>query len=142
MLLTAVICVVVVIAYAIYKLSRENVDASASSVATAESPSLPALPHPKTVLLYDLVRDALNENAAQEPRSTQPDVHFGKMIALSTIDDGIQYFKRNYRGNNKDQIFARVDDALLKLKSQYGDEVSVADLREFIKTERRQLFPS
>jgi hypothetical protein len=144
-LVTIIVCVVVIVAYAIYKLSRENVEAQTfAEIPThadvmTNSPVVPATNETKDSLLYHLMRNVLQDEHVGQDNEKHGPFHPDQMIPVSTIVGGVEQFKANYCGRNREQILSIVDDSVRELKSRFGEEVSLRDLREFIASQRQRL---
>ena len=89
---------------------------------------------------HDLMTNMLQGSDPSDDHANQKGSLIDGMVPLSTIVAGVEQFKANYRGPNHERIVAMLDQGLAELKSRYGEEIPVHELREFIKAKRQQLF--
>jgi hypothetical protein len=146
-LVTIIVCVVVIVAYAIYKLSRENAESQTfaevtTSIEAAPIPQdAPATHQSKDFHFYDLLRSVFqDEHGSPDHEKHWLGFNADQMIPVATIISAVEQFKANYRGTNREQLMPVVDNAVSELKSRFGDAISVRDLREFIASQRQRLF--
>jgi hypothetical protein len=142
-LVIVIAVVVIVLAYAIYKVSRENRASSAplempTPQVQTGPPDAASVNEPQHLHLFELIRNMLTDAAHGGEFTTR---HSDSMIPMTTIEAGVAHFTASYRGKNRDQMISIIDDSLTDLKSRFGNEVSVRDLREFVMSQRQKLFP-
>jgi hypothetical protein len=131
------LCVAVILVFAIYKISRENREAT--STAYEPTNSVPQFGHSDESAHHDLINSLLQDDDLPSWNTNPKELFGDKMIPKSTIVAAVERFKSNYRGPNSHQVTAIVDEGLAELKSRFGDQISVHDLREFMKTQRQKL---
>lgn len=132
--------VAVVVAFAIYKISRENTLATTSAYEATITPVSPGFDTPPGFSHHDLITNMLQGSDSSEDHANQKGSLIGGMVPMSTIIAGVEQFKANYRGPNHERIIAMLDQGLAELKSRYGEQIPAHELREFIKAKRQQLF--
>jgi len=132
--------VAVVVGFAIYKISRENTRATTSAYEPTSEAVSPGLDPRPDLSHHDLMKNMLQGSDPSDDHGNQKGSLIDGMVPLSTIVAGVEQFKANYRGPNHERIVAMLDQGLAELKSRYGEEIPVHELREFIKAKRQQLF--
>ena len=134
------LCVAVVVAFAIYKISRENTQATSSAYDPRSAPVAPAMGESRDFSRHDLIGNMLQDSATFEGHTNRNSSHADQMVPMSTIVAGVEQFKASYSGPNRERIVAILDEGLTELKSRYGDQIPAHELREFIKAKRQQMF--
>jgi hypothetical protein len=141
-LVLLLVCVAVVVAFAIYKISRENTQASSSAYTPASAIGPPSVgDNPSDSPHFEMIRSIFQHQDLFSGADGPTELHADKMIATSTIVSGVEHFKANYRGPKREQIITVLDEALAELKSRFPGQISAHDLREFIKAKRQSLLP-
>jgi len=136
-LVTIVVFVVVVLAYAIYRIARENA-VSSSSPSGAASYTAPVT-EDGGVPSHDVFHHVLSNEQTAE--SGGPQTSSAGMIPISTIEERVEQFKASYHGDRREEFVARIDEAMRELKSRYGNEVPFQELIAFMKSFREKVFP-
>ena len=135
------VCVAVIVVYAIYKLSRENTEASASLDAPQKASTPLVIGEAHHHSAFELIGNLLQHEDLFQTHQAREETHADQMIPTSIIIAGVERFKANYHGPNSPQIIAMLDSGLAELKSRFGDQISAHDLREFVKSQRQKMFP-
>ncbi len=138
MTLIIVVCVLVIVAYAIYKISRENAG-NASSPASAATYTTPVA-NDAGVPSHDVFSHILSHE--QSPDSGGVQLSSAGMIPISMIEQKVEQLKVRYHGERREELVARIDEAMRELKLRYGSEVPLQELLAFMKDQREKLFPS
>ena len=136
-LVTIVVFVVIVLAYAIYKIARENAQSS-TSLSDSASYTAPVV-EDGGAPSHDVFHQILSHE--QKADSVGPQVSSAGMIPISTIEERIEQFKASYHGERREEFVARIDEAMRELRSRYGTEVPFQELLAFMKDQRTKVFP-
>jgi hypothetical protein len=137
-LIILLFCLAILLIFAIYKISRENKEASSSAYAPPPSPAPASLDEPKEIGQYDFINSVLEKHLFND-HAKQQHLHPDKMVPTSVIVAGVEQFKANYHGPDRERILGMLDQGLAELKSRFADQIPAHELREFIKAKGQEL---